>query len=237
MSSLNSLQTRALASQTTSIRYVDDGPIALRIKHVGTSAITSVTCTTATNLVLIDADGTTTSTFATDTTLGAVADRINAAANWECKILDALRTTTTNGSELLENAAITADVVNDEMGYTIHIDTDVVFASFIRCTYDRTAGNLLPASGHRVKLVKFEYNEDVSAAEAGAVRIYEWDRERRTETLIWSAASVDAALTTHDFSKGPITAKEGNDLVIMVMDTTSLTTAAGNYLQAIYVRE
>ena len=237
MPSLNSLQTRDLASQTTSIRYEDDGPIALRIKHVGTSAVTSVTCTTATNLVLIDADGTTTSTFATDTTLGAVADTINAAANWECKILDGLRTTTTDSSEFLENAAITADVVNDEMGYTVHLDTSVAIASFIRCTYDRTAGNLLPASGHRVKLNKFEYNENVHSAEAGAVRVYEWDSVRRTETLIWSAASVDATLTTHDFSKGPITAKEGNDLVIMITDGTSLTDDSANYLQAIYTRE
>ena len=237
MPSLNSLQTRDLASQTTSIRYEDDGSIALRIKHVGTDAITSVTCTTAANLVLIDADGTTTSTFATDTTLGAVADTINAAANWECKILDGLRTTATDSSELLENAAITADVVNDEMGYTVHLDTNVVDSAFIRVTYDRTAGNLLPASGHRVKLNKFEYNENVSSAEAGAVRVYEWDSVRRTETLIWSAASVDATLTTLDFSKGPITAKEGNDLVIMITDGTSITDATANYLQAIYTRE
>lgn len=237
MASLDSLQIRDLAAQSTGIRYVDDGPIALRIVHTGTAAVTSVTCTTATNLVLIDADGTTTSTFATDTDLGKVADRINASANWKCKILDGLRATATNASNFLENAAVTANVLNDELGYSLHLDTSATDDFLIRCTYDRTAQGLLPASGHRVKLVKFEYNLDVSAAEAAAVRVYEWDPVLKTETLIWSAASVDATLTTHDFTKGPITAKEGNDLVILVTDATSITDAAGNYLQAIYVRE
>jgi len=235
MSSLDSLQTRALAAQTTAIRYVDDGPIALRIIHKGDAAVTSVTVTTGTNIVLIDADGTTTSTFATDTTLGKVADRINAAANWECKILDGLRATLSTST--LEDGAITADVVEGEMGYSIGLVTAGADDYIIRCTYDRTAGNLLPSAGHRVKLIKFEYNLDVSAAEAGAVRVYEWDPVLRTETLIWSAASVDATLTTHDFSNGPITAKDGNDLVILITDGTSITDSSDNYMQAIYMRE
>jgi predicted lipoprotein with Yx(FWY)xxD motif len=235
MASLNSLQMRSLTAQPTAIRYVDDGPIALRIKHVGTTAVTSVTVTTATNIVLIDADGTTTSTFATDTTIGAVADRINAAANWECKILDALRATLS--ANTLVDGAITVSTVNNEAGYSVTLDTSGADDFLIRCTYDRTAGNLLPSSGHRVKLVKFEYNLDVSAAEAGAVQIFEWDPVLKTETKIWSNASVDATLTTHDFTKGPITAKEGNDLVILVTDATSITDAAANYMQAIYVRE
>lgn len=235
MTSRNSLEIRDLASQTTAIRYEDDGGIVLRIKHLGETAVTSVTVTTATNIVLIDADGTTTSTFSSDTTIGAVADTINAAANWECKILDALRATAS--ASAMANGAITADVVNEELGYSATIDNSAIDDYLIRLTYDRTAGNSLPSVGHRVKLVKFEYNLDVSAAEAGAIRIYEWDPSLRTETEIWAAASVDATLTTHDFTKGPITAKEGNDLVILATDGTSITDSGDNFMQAIYVRE
>jgi predicted lipoprotein with Yx(FWY)xxD motif len=235
MASKNSLQMRNLAAQNTAIRYVDDGPIALRIKHLGTTAVTSVTVTTATNIVLIDADGTTTSTFSGDTTIGAVADTINAAANWECKILDALRATLS--ASTLINGAITVSTVNDEAGYSVNLDTSGADDYLIRCTYDRSAGDLLPSNGHRVKLVKFEYNLNVNAALANGVQIWEWDPVLKTETQIWQAASVDATLTTHDFTKGPITAKEGNDLVILITDTTSITDAADNYMQAIYVRE
>ncbi|KKL27052.1 hypothetical protein LCGC14_2389040 [marine sediment metagenome] len=236
MASLNSLQARALAAQSTAIRNVDDLSHGLRIIHTSTAAITSVTCTTATNLVLIDADGTTTSTFSGDSTLGAVADTINASSNWKCKILDGLRATA-SASGFVENTTVTASTEHGELGYTLHIDNDSLDDYLLRCTYDRAVGVNMPLVGHRVKLVKFTYNVDVNGALAGAVRIYEWDPRDRTETLIWAAASVDATETTHDFSKAPITAKEGNDLVILITDTTSITDSGDNFLQAIYVRE
>jgi len=237
MSSLNSLEARSLAAQTTAIRVADDESVALRIIHKGTTAITSVTCTTATNLVLVDADGTTTSTFSSDTTLGAVADTVNAANNWECKILDGLRATITSSSNFVENAAITANTLNGELGYSLTLDNSATDDYIVRCTYDRRINSGIVSKSHRIKLVKFDYNLNVNAAEAGAVRVYEWDPVRRSEDLIWSAASVDITLTTHDFSKGPITAKDGNDLVVFVTDATSITDSGNNFLQAIYVRE
>jgi len=238
MASLNSLEMRALLAQTTSLRYGEDEPVALRITHTSLSAITSVIVTTATNIVLIDGDGTTTSTFSTDTTLGKVADRINASSNWRCKILDGLRATATNASNLVAGT-LTANTKNGEIGYDVMLDTTTTFTFPIRCTYDRTAGSILPSKGHRVKLVKFEYVLNVGNAAADMVNIYEWDPVAKTETGIWSAASTDntATVTEHDFSKAPITAKEGNDLIVLVTDAASITHATTNYIQALYTRE
>lgn len=238
MASLNSLQMRALAAQTTGIRVAEDGAVALRIVHTDDSAVTSVVVTTATNIVLTDADGATTVTFATYDTLGKVADYINATANWKCKILDGLRTTLTTASNLVAGT-LTATSVNDEWGYSVMLDTTTTFTFPIRCTYDRTAKGLLPASGHRVKLVSFEYVLNVGTAAANMVKIYEWDPVLKTETQIWQAPSVDSTstVTDFDFSKAPITAKEGNDLIVLVTDAAAITDATTNYIQALYVRE
>lgn len=239
MASLNSLQMRALAAQTTGIRYAEDEPIALRIIHTGTAAVTSVVCTTATSLVLTDADGASTFTFNPSyATLGALVDGINATANWKAKLLDGLRTTLTTASNLVAGT-LTASSVNGEWGYSVNLDTTNTFTFPIRCAYDRTAGGKLPAGGHRVKLVEFAYVLDVGTAAANKVKIYEWDPVLKTETQIWQAASVDSTTTetSFDFSKAPITAKEGNELIVLVTDAASITDAATNYIQALYVRE
>jgi hypothetical protein len=80
------------------------------------------------------------------------------------------------------------------------------------------------------------YYANVSAAEAGAVRIYKWDASAKTETLVWAATSVDASETTHTFSQG-LSAGENNDFIVRVMDTTSITDDAANYLQVEYTKE
>jgi hypothetical protein len=238
MASLNSLQMRALAAQTTSLRVAEDGPVALRIKHVAANAVTSVVVTSATNIVLTDADGASTFTFATYSTLGKLADAINGTANWDCKILDGLRATLTIASNLI-GGTITASAKLDEMVYDIMLDTTTTFTFPIRATYDRSVGAGIPVVGHRVKVVSFEYVMDVGTAAADKVRIYECDPVTRTDLQIWSAPSVDSTstVTSFDFSKAPLTAKEGNDLVVMVTDAASITDAATNYLQVVYTRE
>lgn len=239
MASLNSLQMRSLAAQTTGIRVAEDEPVALRITHVDDAAVTSVVVTSATNLVLTDADATSTFTFGSGYgTLGLLVDGINATANWKAKILDGLRATLTTASNLV-GGTLTANSKNGEWGYDVMLDTTTTFTFPIRCTYDRTAKGLLPSSGHRVKLVNFEYVLNVGTAAADMVKIYEWDPVEKTETQIWQAASVDSTstVTSFDFSKGPITAKEGNDLIVLVTDAAAITDATTNYLQALYIRE
>lgn len=230
---------RSLAAQTTGIRIAEDGAVALRIIHTSSDAVTSVVVTSATNIVLTDASGASTFTFGSGYgTLGLLADGINATANWECKILDGRRATLTTASNLV-GGTLTANSKLGEWGYDVMLDTTNTFTFPIRCTYDRTAGNLFPASGHRVKLVSFEYVLDVGTAAADKVRVYEWDPVLKTETQIWGAASVDSTstATSFDFSKAPIAAKEGNDLIVLVTDAAAITDAVTNYLQAVYTRE
>jgi len=238
MSSLNSLQMRDLAKQTTGIKNTENAAIALRITNPS-KKVTSVV-TTADTIALTDSDGLTTITLSTEGTMGDVADAINATANWKCKLLDSLRSQiTTTNSTLIVNAGLTANYKLGEWGYDVLLSTTVAFTYPIRITYDRTAGSLLPA-GHRVKLVSFDYVLNVGTAAANMVKIYEWDPVLRTETQIWQAASVDSTttVTSADFSKAPITAKEGNDLVVLVTDAAAITSAATtNYIQALYIRE
>jgi hypothetical protein len=241
MASLNSLKMRSLAAQTTGIRVVEDTSLALRISHIGASAVTSVTIAAGT-IVLIDGEtGTLTCTYASEsTTVGALADRINATASWRCKFLDCLRTQTLAvASTLIPVAALTANSRDGEIGYDVYLDTTVAFTFAIRATYDRTARGLAPKGGHRIKLVNFEYVLDVDSAAADKVQIWEWDPVLRTETQIWQALSVDSTTTatSFDFSKAPMAAKEGNDLIVLVTDATAITNAATNYLQVLYTKE
>ena len=239
MASLNSLQMRALAAQTTGLRIAEDEGVALRITHKKANLVTHV-IVSADGIELHDADGTLASgSLATLATLGAVADWINDQPNWDCRLLDALRATVTTVGSTLITGTISATQLNGEWGYSIMLDSTLAFTFAIRCAYDRTVGNGIPLAGHRVKLVSFEYVLNVNAAAADKVRIYEWDPVLRTESQIWQAASTDntATVTTHDFSKAPITAKEGNDLIVYITDAGSITNASTNYLQALYIRE
>lgn len=246
MASLESLLTRSLNAQSVVGFVTDDKAIAMEIVHTSSDAITSVTLISATSLEMIDAVETVTCTFATDSsTLGDMVDRINASENWEARILDGLRSTATASSVLLPDSAITAATVNGESVYKVFFDTSVVKALFFRAAMDRGVLNddkgfvrtQLPKGGHRVKIAGIKYNANVNGASLGAISIYEFDKATTTETLVWSAKSVDATTTSHDFSLNPITSGEGNELIVEVTDATSLTDDAANFLQVDYIRE
>jgi len=244
MASQDFLVTRYYAAEPTVGRVVDDGPIALRIKDVagGSSTPTVVVSDTSSTITVTDSDGNATAidlSAAAYDTMGEVVDKINAAAGFECKLLDALRSDASN--DVLVNGAVTAAVVDGESVFDIKVTTDAADAITYRVTYDRGVSLNRPKGAHRVKLTKFTYNADVSAAEAGAIRIYKWNAHDKTETLIWQATSVDGAGsgandTSHTFANG-LCPGEGNDLIVRVMDTTSITDNAANFLQCEYTRE
>jgi hypothetical protein len=237
--SLDRFMVDAYKAQHTVGRIADDGAVALRIAHVGDAAVTSVIVIPATGITLIDADGTSGSlAFGTYTTLGALADAINGLANWECKILDGLRTDSTDSSEII-STTITASVVNGETVWDVLSDTSVLQAYTYRCTYNRNVNINMPSGLHRVKLQGINYYADVNAPAANSVRVYEWDPSFKTETQIWGATSVDTTDTAITFASGQglITAKYGNDLIVRVLDGTSLTNHASGYLQASYIKE
>jgi hypothetical protein len=237
MASLNSLQTRALAAQTTGIRVVEDGPIAFRIIH--TSTASAVVASNAATLVLTDGvNGATTVTYGATTTLGAVVDKINGTADWKAKLLDGYRSKDISAGNCFITGTLTANAKYGEIGYDVYLDTTNAFLFAVRATYDRSASDNKP-KGHRVKIDTFEYVMNVNAAAADMVKIYEWDPVLKTETEIWQAPSVDSTstVTSFDFSKAPMTAKEDCDLIVVVTDASAITDASTNYLQVLYTRE
>ena len=249
MASLESLLTRSLTAQSLVGYVTDDKAIAMEIVFsplVSTTTATSVTLTSATKIVLIDSVGSSGDIdFATYTNLGLLVDKINTLDNWKARILDGLRSTATASSVLIPDAAITAVTVNGESVYKVFIDQSEMDKIFYRVSMDRGVLNddkgfvrtQLPKGGHRVKITGIKYSADISAAELGAIRIYEFDAVTLSETLVWSAVSVDDTVTTHDFTDFPIAATEGNDLVVAIVDGTSIADKATNFLQVDYIRE
>jgi predicted lipoprotein with Yx(FWY)xxD motif len=223
------LQVRNLLKRGDIGYVTDDTPIALRIRQVGGKAVTSVTVTTATDIVLIDADGTTTSTFATDDTLGKVADRINASANWECKVLDALRSD--DSASVLVDGVISVSTTEGISYYDAKLDTSAQQALTYRVTYDRHVGESKPKGAHRVSIKEIKYNADVNAAMQNGVQIWLVDGSVETQKL--RRVSVDATETTINWASGQhkLTAPEGKDLVVRIYDSTSLTDATANFLE------
>ena len=165
MSSVDSMLLNQLKSQSLARTVIDDSPIGIHLKYIGTGTVTSVTVTTATNLILITSDGSTeTFTFSTYSNLGLLADKINSSNYWECKVLDGLRTDETTNSDFVTGVK----TITSAGYYDLTMDTDTCLNSsnqFIysyRVTYDRGTGSEKPAGSHRVKLQEVVYNVNVS---------------------------------------------------------------------------
>jgi len=228
MSSYDSLSVRQLLSRGTVVSQVADSPIALRMRYVGTGTLTSITITTATNLVVVSTDGgTDTYAFATYTTIGALADAINGDGIIECKVIDALRSDLTASSYFLENTALT--VTSDSNGvacYDAHVDTSVYKAvtSCITNMRDFNTANL--SKSHRVHLQSIQYFATLGGAGANLLRVYL--RRGKTETQIYGTTSVSATNTTVTFASGvgKITGNNGDEIIVRLQDGTSLADAA-----------
>lgn len=220
---------------------VDDTAVAMRLKYIGTGTVTSVTVDVSTDIVLISSDGSTeTFLFSSYTTMGAMVDAINASNYWKIKILDALRTDKIDDCLVDGVVTISSTGVYDFLSDTSACkDTDDDNVYTYRVTYDRGFDKSGLLNGHRVRLQEFVYNVDVSAAQANGVRVYEWDSKKKTETQIYRTVSVDATSTTINWAdgRGMIDAEFGNDLIVRVVDGTSITDADGNLLQVTYIKE
>lgn len=243
MASVDSLQVKQLIAQNASEIVVDDTPVIIRLKYKGAGTVTSVTVDTDQDITLVTSDGGTEAfLFATYTTIGALADAINESVYWEALVLDALRADLTAASSFVDDAtvAISSTGFYDCLADTSTAkDVDSNFAYTIRCTMDRNPDSQKPQSGHRVRLSEALYNVNVNAALAKGFRIYEYDAVTRVESIVYQKASVDATATTVNFASGNKTldAGFGNDLIVRVVDGTSITDAAANFLNCSYTRE
>jgi hypothetical protein len=242
MASKDSLDIRKLQARGV-IGYVNnDADIALRLKYVGTGSVTSVTVTTATDITMVTSDGGTDAyTWSAYTTLGALADKINADGIFEAKILDGLRADSTATSIFIDGA-ITASVnESNETVWDMKWDTSGAARLTYRLTYDRTFGkDAKLKDGHRVTLMQIKTSLTCGGgADANALKIYECAPAHRgsTETLISQRTPTTGSAETITWASGEvgITAKDGNDLVIKVTDGTSL--AATDFIEIVGVVE
>lgn len=249
---MEGLKSRALLAESKVARILDDKPVALRIVYSGASTSAPViSIITATSLTLTTSLGATVYTFATFSTLALLAAGINsglgdggvgaAGTGFTARVMDAIPTQITTASNIVVSAGLVASTVNGEVVYDALLDTSTSKNISYRVSFDRNVVARKAANGHRVKLDNFVYNVNVSAAEAGAVRVYEYNPIDGTTTLVWAATSVDstgtAGATTLSFSTCQLTASEGRDLIVMIMDTASVTDDATNYLQVGFIRE
>ena len=229
MASKELLEMRELNKKGVLGHVVTDTPVGLRIRHVGSDAITSVTVTTATNIVLIDDAGTTTSTFAADTTIAAVAATINASANWECEILDVLGSKA-SASQFVTgaNAAVVRDGVTV---YDILMDTSASLELAYRLKKNRTPGMNKPKGSSRVALAEIKYSVNMGTAAVDSVQLWEIS-PAGVETQLQGWLSVDTTATTINFAAGlgMVHSGDGCDLLVKVKDAATLADASGNYL-------
>lgn len=240
MASQDFLVTRYYAAEPTVGRVYDDQPVAIRLKDkaAGTSTPTVTFSNTSSTLTIVDSDATSTAidlSAAAYDTIGELADYINGLSGWSCKVLDALRADASN--DVFVNGSVSsATSAEGETVFDCKLDTSAALSYTYRISYDRGIATNKPKGSHRVKLYRVMYYANVNAATANAVRIYKWDAAAKTETQIWGAPSVDATETTHTFTN-LITAGDGNDLIVRVLDATSLTDNTSGYLQCEFTKE
>ena len=227
MGSLNSIKVRSELRHGVTESVVNDTPVAFRVKYIGTGSVTSVTVVTAVGITFISSDGETEAfTFATYTTMGALADAINNSSYWNAKLLDALRADVTASSPL--NDGVIA--VSGAGYYDATIDTSTLMSLTYRCAYDRNpdgenrVNSVKPKGAHRVHLQGFTYLADINAASANGVRVYEYNPVLQTETEVYQTPSVDNLSTTVTFvsGEGEISSAWGNDLIVRIIDGTSM---------------
>lgn len=226
MSSLDSLYTRSLLLKGTIGQVADDQSVAIRL-HAKTAAgaVTSVTTTIGTAIVAVTASGgTETWDFATYATVGAVADKINSSAYWECKVLDGLRSDASD--EAFLNGIITASVTDGVTYYDVKYDTNGTGCLHMAygLVYDRSVGQDKAKGSHRVHIQSLIYNVTCGGgADANGLKIYE--RVGTVETLLYQATPTSGAATTVTWASGngKITSRDGADLIVKLLDATSIT--------------
>lgn len=227
-------KARSLLSGSKAAMIVADGPVAIRLKYIGTGTVTSVTVTTATNVVMVTSDGgTDTYVFSTYATMAQLQEAISADGIFEARVIDALRSDAT--ASVLVNGAVTKST---DGYYDLAVDTSAAKSLSYCCAYDRDVNKRSAHRNHRVKLNEFIYYATLGNASTNDVQIWERDPFNNTEVQAYQATSVSATVTTIRFAagKGSIASGFGNELIVRLVDNTSLSDT-GAYLQLNYIRE
>ncbi len=234
MASLDSLNTRAVLAAGTTLQAGTDAPVAIRLRKVSTGSVTSVTVTTATNIVMVTSDGgTDTYAFATYTTIGTLADAINADGIFEAKVLDALRSLA-SASTLVDGAITSGTDANGIVIWDVKQDTSASLQIAVSLSAHR---NFDTPNGHRVHLQQVVYSVNMGTAAANSFQI--WQRRGTVETQVFGALSVDTTETTLTFASGvgKITGANEDEFIVLVKDAATLADASGNFVRVVGVIE
>lgn len=229
MPSANGLEVRNLLATGVVVNAVTDSPVAIRIRHLGSESVTSVTVTTATNIVLIGSVTTDTVTFATDATIGAVCDRLNATGRWEARPLDALRALAS--ASTIVTGAITAGT--DSNGVVVWDALQDTSASLQIAAAVVPSRDFDAPSARRVHLQQVKYAVNMGTAAADSFQV--WLRRGKIETKVFGDLSVDTTATTYDFAlgMGKISGRDGDEIIVLVKDAATLADATSNYVRVV----
>jgi hypothetical protein len=230
MASLDMVKTRYYLRKGVIGQVGDDLPVLLKIRYIGTGTVTSVTVTTATDITFITSDGGTDAyTWADYTTVGALAAAINKDGIFEARVMDCLSTTAT-GAGLAIDGAITADSLGE---YNLLSDTSNADFLAYRLTYDRTFGtNSKLRMGHRVNIQEIVTDLTLGGgADSNSFKIYDCTPSGNSapysgaETLIYQKTPTSGSVSTTTWASGnaKISSSEGNDLLVIIADATSVT--------------
>lgn len=239
MASFEGTYTRYLLRTGVVRQTGADTPVAIRLRYVGTGTVTSVTVTTATNIVTVSTEGTKTYTFATYTTVGSLVGAINADGIFQAKVLDALNADLTTGSNFVTGAITAGADSNGVVSWDVTVDTSVNLSVTATLTgnrdWDTSWFNAEKVGSHRAVLQAIRYTADVGTAAANSVRVYlRRGNTGKTETQIYGILSVDNTDTTITFASGVgfISGRDGDEIIVRVLDAGSISDT-GLVLQAI----
>jgi len=168
MASLDSLQVRKLLGKGTVIQAGTDTPVSFRLRKTGSETSTSVTVTTATNIVLVGSTTTDTIDWATYATIGAVVDKINSTGRWEAKVLDALRSQA-SANTLVTGAVSASTDANGVIIWDVPQDTSASLQIAVCLSPVREWD---APKGHLAKLQEFKYSVNMNAAAADSAQIH-----------------------------------------------------------------
>ena len=226
-----------------SAALVADQPVALAIRYKGTSASATVTVVSATGITLkqgtagaeavdttVGASANGVVDFATDTTLGAVVDRINASSNWQAEIVDGLRADLTSSSQMLARSEATLSPVRIQV-LPLYWDTSA-HLSLSYCVSPRRLNFNRKRAGYQavVKDVKALVNVG-----SGTLTLYIYNRDPKTgtTTLLHQAAGTDnTELNNPAFGagSGEIRSEFGHELLVRYTCSVDLPDS-GAYLR------
>jgi len=229
MSSLDKVLVRKALASGVVRTVTNDANIAIRLRKVTSGTITSVTVVSATSVAIVSSvGGTDTYLFSAYTTIGALADAINADGIMEAKVIDALR------SEGSDDAFLAASPVTpgvDENGVVVYdLVQDTSGAETISVCLSPATVNFDMPKGHRVHLREIFYKVNLTAAATGLTI---WKRKGTVETELLTRLSVDATDTTVTFASGEGYISGGADEEIIVQLDGAVVDDAGNIVQVV----